>query len=451
MKSFLSLLFALTISAFAQNSGELVRMHTNAGDIDVQLLPASAPNTVNNFLTYALSGAYDNSIIHRSVKNFVIQGGGYKQDFSAIPQNSPIINEYSLSNIRGTIAMAKMDGSPDSATDQWFFNVVDNSSNLNNNNGGFTVFGRVANAASLAVMDKIAALPIASNILASPFDAIPIFTFDKDVAGDNLVTVLSVTHLDYVNAPVIQSAIGASGYGALTTVAPGGYLEIYGQLLAGTTRGWGAADFSLPKTGTGNAPTQLDSVTVTVGGKNAYVNFVSPTQVNVEISPSLPSGSQPIVVIYNGQASDPAYIDVAPLAAGLLAPSSFYVDGKQYAAATHASGAFISNGKIAGVPAAPAQPGETVLFYGVGFGPVTPNSVVYAGGTASSPAAIAAKVQFTIGGVPALVTFAGLVQGLVGLYQFNVVVPPAAPAGDLSVGITVNGAPLPQSLYLAGR
>ncbi len=438
--------FLLTLSASAQNSGELIRMHTNAGDIDVQLLPASAPNTVANFLNYAQSGAYDNSIIHRSVKNFVIQGGGYKQDFSVIPQNAPVANEYSLSNVRGTIAMAKMDSAPDSATDQWFFNVVDNSSNLNNNNGGFTVFGRVANAASLAVMDKIAALPIASNILASPFDAIPIFTFDKDVAGDNLVTILSVTHLDFVNAPVIQSVIGASGFGSLTTVAPGGYIEIYGQLLGGTTRGWATADFK-----NGNAPTQLDSVTVTVGGKNAYVNFVSPTQVNVEVSPSVPSGSQPIVVTYNGQASDAAYIDVAPLAAGILAPSSFYVDGKQYAAATHASGAFISNGKIAGVPNAPAQPGETVIFYGTGFGPVTPNSVIYAGGTASSAAKITAQVQFTIGGVPALVSFAGLVQGLVGVYQFNVVVPPAAPAGDLSVGITVNGAPLPQSLYLAGR
>ncbi len=158
------------VPAFAQ-SGQLIRMHTNVGDIDVQLLPATAPNTVQNFLNYQQRGAYDGSIIHRVVKSFIVQGGGFKQDFSAIPQDAPVANEFSLSNTRGTIAMAKLGNDPNSATNQWFFNLADNGANLDNQNGGFTVFGRVANPASLAVMDKIGNLrPIA---LDSPVRSAP--------------------------------------------------------------------------------------------------------------------------------------------------------------------------------------------------------------------------------------------------------------------------------------
>lgn len=439
-----ALVFALPLEA--QSSGQLVRMHTNAGDIDIQLLPATAPATVDNFLSYMNKGAYNSSILHRSVKNFIIQGGGFKQDLSAIPQDAAVKNEYSLSNARGTIAMAKFGNDPNSATNQWFFNLGDNSGNLDNQNGGFTVFGRVANPASLAVMDKIAALPI--DNIGSPFDTIPIFSFANPTSGDNLVTVISVTQLNSVDAPQVQAVISASAFGGFKTTAPGSYIEIYGQNLAGSTRGWGKSDFK-----NGNAPTQLDGVTVTVGGKNAYVNFVSPNQVNVQISPSLAAGGQPVIVTYNGQPSDPATgsIDVKPLAGGILAPLPFKVDGKQYVAATHASGTFISNGKIPGVTAAPAQPGETIIFYGTGFGPVTPNSVVFAGAIASSAARVNANVQFKIGGTTAQVPFAGLVAGLVGVYQFNVVVPADAPAGDLAVEVSVNGDTLPQTLYLPGR
>ena len=445
MKLFFAAL-ALACMASAQTSGQLIRMHTNAGDIDVQLLPATAPATVDNFLSYMNKGAYNNSIFHRSVKSFIIQAGGFKQDFSAIPQDAAVKNEYSLSNTRGTIAMAKLGTDPNSATNQWFFNLVDNGSNLDNQNGGFTVFGRVANPESLAVMDKIGNLPIASNVLASPFDAIPIFSFANPVSGDNLVTILSVTQLNSVNAPVVQAVISASAFGGFNSVSPGGYIEIYGQNLAGSSRGWATADFK-----NGNAPTQLDSVTVSVGGRNAYVNFVSPQQVNAEISPSLAAGSQPVIVTFNGQASDPVNLDVKPLNGGILAPATFKVGDRQYVAATHASGTLISNGKIPGVASSPALPGETVILYGTGFGPVTPNTVVFAGGVAGSAARVTATVQVKIGGTVAQVPFAGLIQGLVGVYQFNVVVPTDAAAGDLPVEVSINGNVIPQTLYLPGQ
>ena len=445
MKLLLSLTaFVLASPLFGQN-GQLIRMHTNLGDIDVQLLPASAPNTVQNFLNYMGRGDYDNSIIHRVVKNFIFQGGGYKQDFSAIAQDAAVVNEFSLSNTRGTIAMAKLGTDPNSATNQWFFNLVDNGTALDSQNGGFTVFGRVANPASLAVMDKIGALhPIA---LDSPFDQLPVIDINSDPSGNNLVTVISVTQLDTVNAPTVGAVISASGFGGLMSTSPGSYIEIYGQQLAGTSRGWGTADFKL-----GNAPTLLDGVTVTVGGKNAYVNYVSPGQVNAQISPSLAAGAQPVIVTYNGQSSDPTAntIDVEPLTGGILAPPTFKIDGKQYVGATHASGAFVSNGKIPGVPSAPAQSNETIIFYGVGFGPVTPNSVAFAGAIATSPAKVNATVAFRIGGKSAQVAFAGLVQGLVGVYQFNVVMPVILPAGDLTVDVSVNGNAIQQTLFLPG-
>ncbi|HEY9817692.1 MAG TPA: peptidylprolyl isomerase, partial [Candidatus Obscuribacterales bacterium] len=129
-----------------------------------------AVQTVQNFQTYVNDGAYVNSIIHRSLPGFIVQGGGFTvDDFSApstvpiatIPTNPPVVNEFSSdrSNLRGTIAMAKVDGNPNSATSQWFFNLDDNSANLDAQNGGFTVFGQLRSNRDLAVVDAIAALP----------------------------------------------------------------------------------------------------------------------------------------------------------------------------------------------------------------------------------------------------------------------------------------------------
>lgn len=149
----------------------LARFYTLYGNIDVTLFKTQTPLTVNNFLRYANHTSteynYDNTFIHRSVKNFVIQGGGFKvtpqntiirgKQYAAVP-NEPRPNN--PGNVRGTIAMAKLGDLPNSATNQWFFNLGDNRSNLDVQNGGFTVFGKVANATSLKNMDKIAALKI---------------------------------------------------------------------------------------------------------------------------------------------------------------------------------------------------------------------------------------------------------------------------------------------------
>lgn len=142
----------------------VVRLQTVLGVIDIELLDSGAPRTVANFLSYLNSGAYNNSFIHRSVTGFVIQGGGYVWDDDAVGVKqivaaAPIANEFSntRSNLRGTIAMAKLSGNPDSATSQWFINLADNSANLDNQNGGFTVFGRVTGN-GMMVVDAISAL-----------------------------------------------------------------------------------------------------------------------------------------------------------------------------------------------------------------------------------------------------------------------------------------------------
>jgi len=124
-----------------------------------------APLTVQNFQSYVTAGSYTNSFIHRSVPGFIVQGGGYTYNNSKlaqIPANPAVQNEFSTnrSNLRGTIAMAKLGSDPNSATNQWFFNLADNSTNLDNQNGGFTVFGQAIATNDLTTIDAIANVPI---------------------------------------------------------------------------------------------------------------------------------------------------------------------------------------------------------------------------------------------------------------------------------------------------
>ncbi len=206
---FISLcLLALSVAAApagAQSAQDPVYVfHTSVGSIAVQLYPDVTPQTVANFLRYVNAGSYNNSLIHRSVPGFIVQGGGFLAAdspngpvYSSIATYAPVVNEFHLSNTRGTIAMAKQGGDPNSATSQWFFNESDsNAANLDNQNGGFTVFGKVADAASLAVMDQLAAVPVPNpSPYVSPFDSIPLLNYQQGAAVQfsNLVQVLSIT------------------------------------------------------------------------------------------------------------------------------------------------------------------------------------------------------------------------------------------------------------------
>ncbi|MBT8045335.1 MAG: peptidylprolyl isomerase, partial [Verrucomicrobiae bacterium] len=137
--------------------------------MDFALFSNRTPLTRANFLNYVTSNRYDQSFIHRSVPGFVIQGGGFFNSapesgliVSSIPTDPAVTNEYGVSNTYSTISMAKTGGDPNSATSQWFVSLGDNSENLDNQNGGFTVFGRVTKSTmpSAAAFGNPAQFPI---------------------------------------------------------------------------------------------------------------------------------------------------------------------------------------------------------------------------------------------------------------------------------------------------
>ncbi|MBU2097288.1 MAG: peptidylprolyl isomerase [Gammaproteobacteria bacterium] len=136
-------------------------MNTPLGEFFLELSDDTTPITVNNFLRYVNDDLYDGTFVHRLEPGFVIQGGWLRYTeapsaVSMIPNFGNIQNEFRVSNQRGTIAMAKVPGDPNSATSQWFINLGNNSF-LDTDNGGFTVFGRVMGN-GMQVVDSIAAL-----------------------------------------------------------------------------------------------------------------------------------------------------------------------------------------------------------------------------------------------------------------------------------------------------
>ena len=139
----------------------MVILHTNHGDIGIELDAQRAPKTVANFLEYVRAGHFDNTLFHRVIDGFMIQGGGFGQDFKQKPTRTPIENEAAngLKNARYSVAMART-GDPHSATAQFFINVADNDF-LNHrsrdaNGWGYCVFGRVVSGTD--VVDRIKAV-----------------------------------------------------------------------------------------------------------------------------------------------------------------------------------------------------------------------------------------------------------------------------------------------------
>lgn len=157
---------------------------TNA-TIHIELLDNDKPGTVRNFIRLIESGAFTNMVLHRLEPGFVMQGGAYRAalDYTSlegIPNFGNITNEYTtgpiLSNVRGTLSMAKLDGDPDSASSSFFINLGDNSLNLDNQNGGFTVFARVVRD-DFGLIDFWNSLSVGVglvNLGFDPFKALPV-------------------------------------------------------------------------------------------------------------------------------------------------------------------------------------------------------------------------------------------------------------------------------------
>jgi uncharacterized protein (TIGR03437 family) len=244
-------------------------------------------------------------------------------------------------------------------------------------------------------------------------------------AAGTLVTVLppDLCRAQISQAPTI--ILVANAEGGSTTIAPNTWVEIKGSSLApaGDSRTWQGSDFV-----NNQMPTQLDGVSATVNGKSAYVYYISPAQVNVLTPPDALSGPVQVVVT-NGVLQSMAFTATAHG----FSPSFFVFNGGPYVAATHANGSLLGSGVLYPGSTTPAMPGETVVLYANGFGETS--GVV--SGSPSPSGSLSPLPAITIGGLAALVQFAGLVSP--GEFQFNVVVPPSAPDGDNTLVATYGG------------
>lgn len=185
----------VALSASISASATTIQVQTTLGDFEINLYDNKTPATVTNFLGYVNEGDYNDTYYHRLIRGFILQGGGFKvneaEQFETMP---PVINEPKFSNVRGTIAMAKIGDDPNSATSQWFINLVDNSANLDRQNSGFTVFGEVVSG--IEVVDAIAELPT--------FNDAPVTNFTQEDADngttpsirDNYIIINQVVVLD---------------------------------------------------------------------------------------------------------------------------------------------------------------------------------------------------------------------------------------------------------------
>ncbi len=189
------------ISQFA--AATTVQFQTVMGNFEVNLYDKTTPKTVANFLAYVNDNAYNNTVIHRSVSGFIVQGGGFKyvttDKLEAITPKAAVENEPVYSNVRATISMAKTPKNPNSATNQWFINLADNSGNLDKQNGGFTAFGEVTSG-----MDVVLAIANLTRFnFNGSFTEIPLrdysaadYTAKKPVTNQNFVIIERVVVLN---------------------------------------------------------------------------------------------------------------------------------------------------------------------------------------------------------------------------------------------------------------
>jgi uncharacterized protein (TIGR03437 family) len=231
-----------------------------------------------------------------------------------------------------------------------------------------------------------------------------------------------IAHVREVIAPVSSTApslaSATNAFDAPKPIAPNTWVAVKGINLApaGDTRIWGNADFT-----NNQLPAALDGVSVTVNGKNAFVYYISPTQLNILTPPDALPTSVPVQVTVRGVASNVINAQAQP-----ISPAFFTFDGTNVTG-THLDGSLLGPTTLYPGLSTPAMPGETVILYGNGFGPTSATVVL---GSVSQSGTLPTMPIIGVQGssAPAQVTFAGLVAP--GLFQFNVVVPPTALDGN---------------------
>lgn len=454
LRKFLTVFITLAASGAALHA-QTLRFQTNLGGIDVVLTPNVTPLTVANFLTYVNSGAYSNTIIHRSLNAanqtgattpfYLIQGGGYVLGPGNLPvlapYNAPVNNEFKTSNTRGTIAMAQLGGDINSATNQWYFNASDNSGSLDSQD--FTVFGNVANDASLAVMDAINALQTYPENFGgdSNFMNLPLTGYSCPnnpcplVKPANYVFVNSIAPISPVNtaAGVEDSATAASI--SSTGISPGQIITLYGLNLGPTQL------TTLTLNSAGSVNTSLETTQVTFNGIPGPMIFTSDGQIAVVVPYGIANQSTVgVVVSYLGFTTTPVQFHVVPVNPSLFTLNS---SGKGDAAIIR-----LSDSSVIG-STNPASPGDTLELYGEGYGVASPGTSLPDGAVVSTVLPVpAATTTLLIDGQPVSTIYAGGAGGDVnGVLQINFTVPQLA-AGSHQIQIKSGSATSPTGVTL---
>jgi uncharacterized protein (TIGR03437 family) len=204
--------------------------------------------------------------------------------------------------------------------------------------------------------------------------------------------------------PTVLGVASASAFGDFPTFAPGSWIEIYGTNLAAGTQTWSSSDFSGVI-----GPTMLGGTSVTVGGLPAFVDYASAIQVNVQVPGGVSTGAQTLVVTTAAGSSAPFAVTVDATEPGLLAPSNFIINGTKYVVAQFADGSYVlPPSAIPGLTSRRAQPGDTIVIYGIGFGSVTPG--IPPGQLVELVNTLAGPFTISFGGTQANVAFDGLVR-----------------------------------------
>ncbi len=243
-------------------------------------------------------------------------------------------------------------------------------------------------------------------------------------------------------SPLVPTVYAVNTAGGNPDIAQNDWIEIRGANLAPANLGangmtWDGA----PEFASGRMPTQLGSVSATVNGKPAFVYYISPSQINILTPLDNAVGPVQIVVKVGADSAAPFTTTLRP-----VAPSFLRFGASPYIVATHADGSLLgpASMSVPGYPFTPAQPGETIVLYGVGFGlPIAE----LANGSVKQSGALPSMPAMFIGGAAVTVQYAGVISP--GLYQFNVVVPPDAGNGDNAVTATYGGAGTPPGSTIA--
>lgn len=388
---------ALGSSFSDPDTDEAVRMVTSKGTLDIILYSSLTPSTVTNFKAYN----YASTFFHRAPtdgltgQDFVLQGGGYSavespDVFESITRQAAVVNEPGISNLNNTIAMAKVGDDPNSATSEFFFNRQDNSSNLDNQNGGFTVFGRVSDATA-SVLNTIGALPTGNYSVklrttggTTPtsanfsFSDVPMDTSSSTapttIDQSLLVKVVSVTNL-----PVLTYSIATPPDGAIATASINGTdLQILAVGLGSTSVVVKATDVD------GNTTNQ--TVNINVSKLPAVVTLDSATlsqtyngSARVVTATTTPA-DLPLIITYDGSTTAPTNAGSYPVTASVNSASyAGSVSGTLVVSKANAS--LTLSGLSQAYDGTPKTVGTTTNPAGLGV------SVTYAG-SATAPSAL---------------------------------------------------------------